>query len=155
MAIGALAGIVSAVGFLKLSAYLQAKINLHDTCGVHNLHGLPGVLGGVIGAISASLADSSFENKLALEETFPKIAEGRTPSEQGWIQMAALGITLCFSIGGGVISGFISSRFQAVEYLFDDKEHFAHANYIEVVEEHEMAQVATTERKVVTDADAE
>lgn len=85
MAIGSLAGIVSAVGFLKLSAFLQEKIHLHDTCGVHNLHGLPGVLGGVIGAISASLADSSFDDDAALEATFPKLAEGRTTSEQGWI----------------------------------------------------------------------
>ncbi len=81
MAIGALAGIVSAVGFLKLSAILREKINLHDTCGVHNLHGMPGVLGGIIGAISASLADSEFENEETLAKTFPKIAEGRTTSE--------------------------------------------------------------------------
>lgn len=66
MAIGALAGIISAIGFLRLSTFLREKINLHDTCGVHNLHGLPGVLGGVIGAISASLADSEFDNKEAL-----------------------------------------------------------------------------------------
>jgi len=57
IAIGGLAGILSACGFLYLSGFLSRKINLHDTCGVHNLHGLPGVLGGIIGAISASLAD--------------------------------------------------------------------------------------------------
>lgn len=62
MAIGAIGGILSAIGFLKLSAFLKEKIALHDTCGVHNLHGLPGVLGGVIGAITASLADSSYSS---------------------------------------------------------------------------------------------
>lgn len=62
MAIGGLAGIISAFGFLKLSGYLQDKIKLHDTCGVHNLHGLPGVLGGIIGAISASYADAAFDD---------------------------------------------------------------------------------------------
>ena len=81
MAIGSLAGILSAIGFLKLGPFLQEKINLHDTCGVHNLHGMPGVLGGVIGAISASLADSSFENNNTLIRTFPAIGEGRTTSE--------------------------------------------------------------------------
>jgi len=54
MAVGTLAGIVSAYGFLKLNKYLQEKIGLHDTCGVHNLHGIPGVMGAVIGAIVAS-----------------------------------------------------------------------------------------------------
>ena len=62
MAIGAVAGIVSAIGYLRLSSFLLKKIQLHDTCGVHNLHGLPGILGAVIGAVSASLADSSFDN---------------------------------------------------------------------------------------------
>jgi len=118
MAIGAFAGIVSAVGFLKLSAFLRQKISLHDTCGVHNLHGLPGVLVGIFGAISASLADSSFNNEL-LVETFPKLAEGRTSSEQGWIQLMALGITLAISISGGALSGFIASRFGKIEELFD------------------------------------
>lgn len=87
MAIGAFAGLISAVGFLKLSSFLQKKINLHDTCGVHNLHGMPGILGGVFGAISASMADSAFQGSgdEALSLTFPKLAEGRTTSEQGWI----------------------------------------------------------------------
>ena len=66
MAIGGLAGIVSAIGFLKLGPFLLKKINLHDTCGVHNLHGMPGVLGAIIGAISASLADSAFQNESTL-----------------------------------------------------------------------------------------
>lgn len=130
MAIGALAGIISALGFLKLSGYLQRKIKLHDTCGVHNLHGLPGVLGGIIGAISASYADAAFDDDTALIDTFPKIADGRTPSEQGWIQLAALGISLGFSIGGGAISGFIASKFGSVEEQFYDKVHFEHCPVI-------------------------
>ncbi len=134
MAIGAFAGIISSIGFLKLSGFLREKINLHDTCGVHNLHGLPGVLGGVIGAVSASLADSEFENREALEKTFPKLADGRTTSEQGWIQLLALGITLSFAIVGGVISGFLASRFGKIEELFDDEEHFHSPGYIEVEE---------------------
>jgi len=81
MAIGSLAGIISAIGFLKLGPFLAEKINLHDTCGVHNLHGMPGVLGAIIGAISASLADSSFDNADTLVRTFPAIGDGRTTSE--------------------------------------------------------------------------
>lgn len=142
MGIGALAGIISAVGFLKLSAILREKINLHDTCGVHNLHGMPGVLGGILGAVSASLADTAFENEETLAKTFPKIAEGRTTSEQGWIQLLALGITLAFAIGGGVISGFISSRFGKVDELFDDEEHFHGPGYIEVEEDVKVNKVA-------------
>lgn len=134
MAIGALAGIVSCVGFLYLSEFLREKIGLHDTCGVHNLHGLPGVLGAVIGAISASLADTAFDNEEALFATFSELGEGRTTSEQGWFQMAALGITLGISITGGALTGFLCSRFGNLEELFDDKQHFLHAEYDLAVE---------------------
>lgn len=134
MAIGALAGIVSCVGFLYLSEFLREKIGLHDTCGVHNLHGLPGVLGAVIGAISASLADTAFDNEEALFNTFSELGEGRTTSEQGWFQMAALGITLGISITGGALTGFLCSRFGNLEELFDDKQHFLHAEYDLAVE---------------------
>ena len=27
-------------------------MNLHDSCGVHNLHGIPGVLGGLLSALA-------------------------------------------------------------------------------------------------------
>jgi len=47
-------GIVSALGFIYLSPYLKNKINLHDACGVLNLHGIPGTLGSVVVAISTS-----------------------------------------------------------------------------------------------------
>ena len=54
--IGFAAGLISSYGFTRLSGFLSEKISLHDTCGVHNLHGIPGALGGLIGAIIASTA---------------------------------------------------------------------------------------------------
>jgi len=128
MAIGAFAGIISALGFLKLSSFLQEKIALHDTCGVHNLHGLPGVLGGLFGALSAALADQTFD-EASLIATFPKLGEGRSTGTQALVQLAVLGITLAFAIIGGAISGFIASRFGKLEELFDDRENFAEVEF--------------------------
>lgn len=54
MLAGFIAGTVSSLGYAYLGPYLQQKIRLHDTCGVHSLHGMPGVMGGLISAIMAS-----------------------------------------------------------------------------------------------------
>lgn len=51
MLCGFIAGTVSTFGFRKLGGILSEKIGLADTCGIHNLHGIPGVLGGIISAI--------------------------------------------------------------------------------------------------------
>lgn len=85
-------------------------MGLHDTCGVHNLHGIPGVLGGIVGAITASLAGSVIENSEAVEIIFPDVAAGRSFQEQGGYQMAALGVTLGLALLGGSFSGFCASR---------------------------------------------
>ena len=86
MAIGALAGIISALGFLYLGAYLKEKIGLYDTCGVHNLHGMPGVLGGIIGAISASFSGAAFGDGTA--EQFNAFA-AMAPVEAGGLGRTA------------------------------------------------------------------
>jgi len=147
MAIGAFAGVVSALGFLKLSSFLQQKIGLHDTCGVHNLHGMPGVIGGIFGAISAGLADNTFDDE-SLKLTFPKLAEGRTPMGQAGVQLAVLGITLVFAIVGGSISGFVASRFGKLEELFDDRENFAHVEFDDNTDEKDKVPVPAEVRNV-------
>jgi hypothetical protein len=40
--VGVLAGALSTLGYIYVTPYLEGKIKLHDTCGVHNLHGMPG-----------------------------------------------------------------------------------------------------------------
>ncbi|GAN35032.1 MAG: ammonium transporter [Candidatus Brocadia sp. AMX2] len=45
--LGFVAGILSVIGFALIQPRLQRAIKGIDTCGVHNLHGMPGMLGGL------------------------------------------------------------------------------------------------------------
>jgi len=86
IAIGASSGIVSALGYLYLNGYLQRKINLHDTCGVHNLHGIPGVMGAIYGSIVIAFAEDAFDqDERALHSMFGAMADGRTITQQSLI----------------------------------------------------------------------
>lgn len=45
--LGFVAGILSVIGFALIQPRVQRAIKGIDTCGVHNLHGMPGILGGL------------------------------------------------------------------------------------------------------------
>ncbi|KAM3930523.1 ammonium transporter Rh type A [Leptodactylus fuscus] len=87
MIIGFVAGIISTLGFKFLTPIVASKLRVQDTCGVHNLHGLPGLLGGLAGIVATALG----------------VKAEYSPAIQG----AALAATFAVAIVGGVITGFI------------------------------------------------
>ncbi|KAF7690403.1 ammonium transporter Rh type A [Silurus meridionalis] len=87
MLIGVTAGIISTLGFKFLTPILASNLGIQDTCGVHNLHGMPGILGGLAGIIAAALGRKS----------------GISPG----IQAAALASSLGFALVGGAITGLL------------------------------------------------
>jgi ammonium transporter Rh len=52
--IGLVAGTLSTVGYAIIAPKVEKLIKGTDTCGVHNLHGMPGVLGGLAGMFFAN-----------------------------------------------------------------------------------------------------
>lgn len=50
-AIGLLAGAVCVIGYVFVQPALEKRFKLVDTCGVHNLHGMPGLLGGLLAVL--------------------------------------------------------------------------------------------------------
>merc|ERR1719189_1247368 len=114
--VGLVGGFVSVSGYVYLTPKLN-KLGIYDVCGVLNLHGMPGVVGAIGGAISAAGA-SEREYGDNIGDIFPARANGaRSASSQGWYQAATLGVTLCFAIVGGLITGVI------VDYSTDRKKH--------------------------------
>jgi ammonium transporter Rh len=47
-AVGLVAGAVSVIGYVFIQPVLESRFKLVDTCGVHNLHGMPGLLGAIV-----------------------------------------------------------------------------------------------------------
>jgi len=105
-AIGVIAGLLSVTGFAVISPWLSRHAGIDDTCSVLSLHGLPGVMGGIGGAISAAVASTSVYGA-TIATVFPARAAGRSASEQAWYQAAALGLTLALSVVAGVITGLV------------------------------------------------
>jgi len=121
MIIGAFAGIVSVLGFKFLLPWIERKFGLHDTCGVHNLHAMPGVIGGICSAIAAAKADTATYGE-QLSNYFPLVASGaRTSVEQGSYQILCLFVSIGMAIGGGMVAALLVKIFtvEQKEYFQD------------------------------------
>lgn len=130
MIAGALAGAISAFGYLKLNAFLRDKIKLHDTCGVHFLHGIPGTLGAITCVIAVACAEINFENDVQTENLFLGLSvKGRSIQTQALYQLAGIAVTWAISIPSGLLFGFIASRLPMPEKQFDDTVNFVHVEY--------------------------
>eukprot|EP00591_Stephanopyxis_turris_P005547 CAMPEP_0195529264 /NCGR_PEP_ID=MMETSP0794_2-20130614/31737_1 /TAXON_ID=515487 /ORGANISM="Stephanopyxis turris, Strain CCMP 815" /LENGTH=540 /DNA_ID=CAMNT_0040660545 /DNA_START=51 /DNA_END=1673 /DNA_ORIENTATION=- len=125
--IGFIAGIISVVGYVYITPFLSKHMGLHDTCGVHNLHGMPGIMGGIAGAVSASMASPVSESGLyASDDRIASIFPARAPCQGNWTQanfnaapcglnaseqaaqqVLALVVTVAIAIVAGIITGFI------------------------------------------------
>ncbi|XP_013999449.1 ammonium transporter Rh type A [Salmo salar] len=86
MIIGFVAGIVSTLGFKFLTPILASNLGIQDTCGVHNLHGMPGILGGIAGIVAVALGKKNGSAAM---------------------QAAALASSLGFALVGGAMTGLI------------------------------------------------
>lgn len=129
MVAGAVAGGISALGYLKLNDFCKTKLKLHDTCGVHFLHGIPGTLGGISAVICCAMAEYNFENNpTQLSQMFSHYPE-RSMQTQTWYQIAGMFVTWGIAIPTGALFGFIVSRMPMPAKQFDDTGSFQHCTY--------------------------
>jgi ammonium transporter Rh len=98
--IGLLAGALSTIGFVFIQPRLESKMKLVDTCGVHNLHGMPGLFGGLC-AIAV------------------------VPSVVG-AQLVGIAMTLVIAVIGGVIAGMVIKATGTTEQAYEDSHEFSH-----------------------------
>merc|ERR1712106_702743 len=135
--IGSLAGILSVCGFQYIQPCLLKKLKIRDSCGVHNLHGMPGLFGGLLSVLMAGLASSDTYDKYSagvdkdeksLTEIFPALKDevGGTAGGQAISQFLAIIVTLAFAIVGGLVTGLIMlvvgkmERMEGEDFYSDD-----------------------------------
>jgi ammonium transporter Rh len=99
--IGLLAGTVCVVGYAIIQPRVDGALKVVDTCGVHNLHGMPGVLGGLTAAV-----------------VVPGIAKA---------QLIGIALTVVIALGCGAVGGYLIRLFGEKLSIYEDAEEFAGA----------------------------
>jgi ammonium transporter Rh len=123
--VGLVVGIASVVGYSFVTSRLERVILMSDTCGILNLHGMPGVVGGLAGAlITFSASDSYYGDSLT---DVYAARSYRSASEQGWYQLLAIVSSAGIGALSGVVVGLFlkSPRFFRQQKLkYEDEEWF-------------------------------
>jgi len=114
--LGTLAGVLSCAGYAFMLERLEKK-GVHDTCGVHNLHGMPGILGGLAGVLMMGVASTATARE-----------QGFLPHRhrQWWLQLCGLAVTIFVAIVSGALTGSIVNAAIPVSYkmFYTDESHW-------------------------------
>ncbi|MEI6132347.1 MAG: ammonium transporter [Bacillota bacterium] len=97
--IGILAGTLCVIGYVIIQPRIEKALKIVDTCGVHNLHGMPGIVGGLAAIIVT-----------------PAIASA---------QLTGIVITVVLAFVVGIGSGYLIRITGKKESPYEDSDEFA------------------------------
>jgi len=115
---GLFAGFFCVVGYVYIGPALEEKIGLFDTCGVQNLHGYSGIIGGIASAVAVATLDDA---------KYAALGSSMDASEQAGKQIVALVVTLVVAVVTGLFTGAVlklqcfSQGLFGEAHLFEDK----------------------------------
>jgi len=109
LSVGLVAGILSTLGYQYVSDMLQSRLDVCDTCGVNNLHGMPGILGGIVSAVALAASNGSDVYVSKGEDGYP--FGDYTARQQAGYQIVGVFVTLTMSIVSGLIVGVFVKKF--------------------------------------------
>lgn len=67
----------SSLSLCGVQPMITSKLRIHDTCGVHNLHGMPAILSALFSALYAALANKDkYHNSLT--DIFPAMSDANS-----------------------------------------------------------------------------
>jgi ammonium transporter Rh len=130
--VGAFCGLLSSFGYCYIQPFLHEKINLHDTCGINNLHGMPSIAGALISIFVAGIAsDRAQEGSYFYKQ-----------DRQALAQFAGLVLTLAFAVCTGLITGKFMQAYDISEGM--DARKFHDAVWWELGAEEESSIIVAT-----------
>ncbi|NWS75240.1 RHBGA protein, partial [Crotophaga sulcirostris] len=113
LALGNLSAVACVLGFRFLTPFLARKLAIQDQCGIHNLHGLPGILGAAASAIAILVASkdtsgSRFSQATPVGINASEVVGGqwgdRGVGRQALFQVAGLVV----AVGGSLLAGLLT-----------------------------------------------
>ncbi|NXM74259.1 RHBG protein, partial [Serilophus lunatus] len=116
LALGTLSAVVCVLGFRFLTPFLGKKLALQDQCGIHNLHGLPGIVGAtasvmVILAASKDTSRSHFSQLSPTGGNSSEVVGGQWGDHgvkgQASSQAAGLAVAISASLLSGLLTGAV------------------------------------------------
>ena len=128
--IGFCGGSLSSVMFAKLTSKLHHVMGIHDACGVNNLHGIPGFLGGLLSAVI--IASYGYRGMSGRYEDYMPWGEKINANVRGYVSQAGAQVAGTFlSAGVGIFTGIFAGivilcfySHQNDDHFFDDSDHF-------------------------------
>lgn len=127
LTIGIIAGFLSNISYAKLLERLEhGFLGIHDTCGIHNLHGIPGLMGG----FTSAMVIASYQTWPGFDSDYASymhvVAAERTYSQQAGIQVGATFMSMGIGIAFGLLAGAVIYPFyhQETQDFFDDNHYF-------------------------------
>ena len=117
MVVGILAGAISVLCYKFLTTKLEEWVNLYDTCGVNNLHGIPGILGGLSSAViivaygNIPLTDPTQISQLGFYSALTADGAQRNFQSQALFQIAGTFSSMAMGILFGFAAGLICRCF--------------------------------------------
>lgn len=97
MLIGIAAGALSVIGYSIIAPKLEKLIKGTDTCGINNLHGMPGIFGGIVAVFITGKVGT---------------------------QLLGIAATVCIAFVCGKITGIVVNLFGKKEITYDDEDEF-------------------------------
>ena len=143
--IGLFSGLWSVFGYNIIMPYME-EMGVHDTCGIHNLHAMPSVIGALASVFLAAYAQQSSEDAISYY--------GATAPTQWWHQLVGIILCMSFAIFTGFVTGHILKIFgKDEEHMVESDLAFNDNCYWEVADDYgrsfykELASLVTDDPK--------